>query len=103
MYRYILMPAAIKDIQKIADYIAFELHAPESADALLDAIDEALDHACRFPYALPLLTDTFFASCQIRKVLIKQYIAYVVPDPEKATLNVLRILYYRQDHRTNLP
>ena len=102
MYRYILMPAAIKDVQKIADYIAFELHARESADNLLVAIDEALDRACLFPQSLPLLTDSFFAPYEIRRVLIRKYIAYVIPDEENEVLKVLRILYYRQDHRTQL-
>ena len=103
MYRYILMPAALKDLQRITDYLALELHAPDSADEFLTAVDEALEKACRMPLALPPLTDELFNAYDIRKVLIKNYIAYVIPRDDKKTLTVLRILYYRQDHRSQLP
>ena len=35
MYQYRLMPSAVQDLQEIADYIAEQLSAPESAIRLL--------------------------------------------------------------------
>lgn len=38
MYKYIMMPAAIGDLQQIGDYISNDLCAPESAVALMDSM-----------------------------------------------------------------
>ena len=42
MYTYQLTPSAIEDLQEIGDYIAKQLHAPESAVNLLREIEAAV-------------------------------------------------------------
>ena len=48
MYQYRLMPSAVQDLQEIADYIAEQLSAPESAIRLLKKVEEAIRSACAF-------------------------------------------------------
>lgn len=48
MYKYRLMPSAVEDLQEIADYIAEQLSAPESAIQLLEKVEGAIRSACAF-------------------------------------------------------
>lgn len=102
MYTYKLMPAAIKDLQEIGDYIANQLYAPESAVRLLDEIEEAVSTACEFPLSLPLINDSLLRMKGYRKIIVKNYIAFVLPDQQSEILNVMRVMYYARDYLKEL-
>lgn len=102
MYAYRLMPSAIRDLQEVGDYIAKELYAPESAEALLNEIETAISAACEFPLSLPSINDALLRVKGYRKIIVKNYIVFVIPDQERKILNVMRVMYYARDYLKEL-
>ena len=102
MYTYRLTPSAVEDLWEIADYIANHLCAPESAIKLLEDIEDAIAAACAYPFSLPAINDALLRTKGYRKVVVKNYIAFVLPDREKEILNVMRVMYYARDYLKEL-
>lgn len=98
MYKYKLMPSAVEDLQEIADYIAEQLSAPESAIQLLEKVEETIRSACAFPLSLPPVNDELLRMKGYRKILVNNYIVFVLPDQKSEVLNVMRVLYYARDY-----
>jgi len=98
MYKYIMMPAALKDLQEIGDYISDTLYAPESASALLSDIRDAIQRACLFPLSLPKAQHELLNPLGIRKIIVRNYIVLVIPDEAARELNVIRVLFHAQDY-----
>lgn len=98
MYKYRLMPSAVQDLQGIADYIVEQLSASESAIRLLEKVEEAIRSACAFPLSLPPVNDELLRMKGYRKILVDNYIVFVLPDQKNETLNVMRVLYYARDY-----
>ena len=98
MYKYKLMPSAIEDLQEIADYIAEQLSAPESAIHLLEKVEDAIRSACAFPLSLPPVNDELLRMKGYRKILVNNYIVFVLPDQKSEVLNVMRVLYLSLIH-----
>ena len=102
MYTYRLTPSAVRDLQEIADYIAHELCAPESAVGLLNDIEAAIVHSCDFPLSLPTIQDELLRMKGYRKIIVKNYIIFVLLDSEKETLKVMRVMYHARDYLKEL-
>jgi len=102
MYTYQLTPSAIRDLQEIADYIAHQLYAPDSAVSLLSEIEKAVSAACEFPLSLPLINDSLLRLKGYRKIIVKNYIVFVLPDQHSEILNVMRVMYYARDYLKEL-
>lgn len=98
MYKYRLMPSAVQDLQEIADYIAEQLSASESAIRLLEKVEEAIRFDCTFPLSLPPVNDELLRMKGYRKILVDNYIVFVLPDQKNEALNVMRVLYYARDY-----
>lgn len=99
MYRYVLSDAAKRDLRQIAEYIAIELSAPDSAEELIIKLQEAFRHACLFPDSIPPVNDELFRARGYRKIIVNNYVAFVLIDHGKETVNIVRVLYYRQDYQ----
>lgn len=97
-YGYVLMPSAVKDLEGIMDYISYSLHAPDSAINLLNEIESAIESACDFPMALPPVNDELLRAKGYRKIVVRNYIVFVLPDGSQRTLNIMRVLYHGQDY-----
>lgn len=102
MYTYQLTPSAVRDLQEIADYIARQLYAPESAVSLLSDIEAAIAAACDFPFSLPVIRDDLLRIKGYRKIIVKNYIIFVLPDPHREILNVMRVMYHARDYLKEL-
>ena len=102
MYTYRLMPSAVQDLQEIGDYIATQLNAPGSAAALLNDMQEAIEKACAFPMSLPAIQDELLQAKGYRKIIVKNYIVFVFPDPEAEILNVMRVMYHARNYLEEL-
>ena len=102
MYTYRIMPAAVRDLRDIADYIANDLSAPESAVGLLNEIEAAIESACAFPMSLPAIHDELLRMKGYRKIIVKNYIVFMLPDQERELLNVMRVMYHARDYLKEL-
>ncbi|MEG1514696.1 MAG: type II toxin-antitoxin system RelE/ParE family toxin [Clostridia bacterium] len=102
VYTYELMPSAILDLDGIMDYITVQLCAKDSAIALLDEIEEAIVGACRFPEAAPPVNDVLLKRKGYRKLIVKNYIVFYIPDDANRKLNVMRVMYFARDYLKEL-
>jgi len=102
LYAYELMPSAIQDSDSIAEYIAVQLSAEDSAVRLLNEIEAAIIAACAFPYAAPSIHDELFQQKGYRKLVAENYIVFYIPDDEKRRLNVMRVVYFAKDYLKEL-
>jgi len=101
-YSYRLTPAAQRDIAEIADYIAFELSARDSAVRLIDAMESAIQRACRYPHAAPIVNDPLLSQRGYRKLVVENYVIFYLCDDDSRILNVMRVLYHARDRLKNL-
>lgn len=102
MYTYRLTPSAVQDLQEIADYISNHLYAPESAIQLLEDIEDAIAAACAYPLSLPAINDDLLRRKGYRKIVVKNYIVFVMPEQQREVLNVMRVMYYARDYLKEL-
>lgn len=101
-YTYELMPSANLDLDGIMEYIAIQLCAKDSAIALLNEIEEAIEQACSFPEAASPVNDPTLRHRGYRKLIVKNYIVFYIPDEANRKLNVMRIVYFAQDYMKEL-
>ena len=98
MYTYHLTPLARQDLCDIRAYIRDTLYAPESAKALIQAFQAAFEKACRFPEAIPPVTDSSLRQRGYRKIIVKRYIAFVLIDHTRESVDIMRVLYYARKY-----
>ena len=101
-FAYELMPSAIRDLAGIAEYIAVQLSAKDSAVRLLNEIEKAIVAACAFPHAAPSVNDALFRQKGYRKLIVANYLIFYIPDDEKRKLNVMRVVYFAKDYLKEL-
>ncbi len=99
-YNYVLTESAEADIEEAFDYIANELMNPDAASALADELEKKPEELCKTPKAGRLVRNSYLIRDDIRRVLVKNYIAYDLIDEEEAKIVVLRVVYNRrgEDH-----
>lgn len=97
MYKYRLMPSAVEDLQEIADYIAEQLSARER-DPVAGKSGRSNPLGLRIS-AVPSAGKRRIARMKgYRKILVNNYIMFVLPDQKSEVLNVMRVLYYARDY-----
>ena len=97
-YNYVLTESAEADIDEALDYIANELVNPDAASAFADELEEKLEEICKTPKAGRPTHNPYLKRDDVRRVLVKKYIAYYLIDEEKENIVVLRVVYTRRDH-----
>ena len=96
-YNYVLTESAEADVDEAFDYIANELLNPDAASAFADELEKKLEEICKTPKAGRLVHNPYLKRDDIRRVLVKNYIAYYLVDEDEAKIVVLRIIYNRRD------
>ena len=96
-YSYILTETAETDVDEAFDYITNELVNPEAAAALADELEQKLEEVCRAPKTGRLVQNPYLKRPDIRRVLVKNYIAYYLIDEDELTIIILRFVYNKRD------
>ena len=96
-YNYVLTESAEADIDEAFDYIVNELVNPDTASAFADELEEKLEEICKTPKAGRPVHNPYLKRDDIRRVLVKNYIAYYLINEEAAKIVVLRVVYNRRD------
>lgn len=96
-YNYVLTGIAEEDVDEAFDYIANELMNPDAASAFADELEEKLEEICKTPKAGRPVHNPYLKRDDIRRVLVKNYIAYYLIDEEEGKIVVLRVVYNRRD------
>jgi len=101
-YTYQFTPSASEDLDAILGYIANELHAPDSAVDLLDAITEAIELACVFPESHALIADPLLALRGYRRIVVKSYLVIYAIDSTNEVLRIISVVYGARDYLKDL-
>ena len=100
-YNYVLTESAEADIDEAFDYIAGDLVNPDAASAFADELEEKLEEKleeiCKTPKAGRPVHNPYLKRDDVRRVLVKNYIAYYLIDEEEENIVVLRVVYSRRD------
>lgn len=97
LYRVEFLPAALRDVVEIAEYISQELCNPSVAEKLVDKMITAAEGLSVFPYSHPLHRTARPLKHEYRKLLVKNYILFYWMDEYKKTVTIARVIYGRRD------
>ena len=95
-YNYVLTESAEADVDEAFDYIANELVNPDAASAFADELEEKLEEICKAPKTGRPVHNPYLKRDDVRRVLVKNYIAYYLIDEEEENIVVLRVVYSRR-------
>lgn len=96
-YSLVIAEAAETDLDRIADYISYELKEPITALKQLARIEEAMITLEELPERHSLVQDKYLAAKGIRKLPIDNYLIFYTVNKSKNTINVARVLHGRRD------
>jgi len=85
------------DLNDIISYIANQFDAEETAQTMLEIIEEKLSSLATFPERAPIIDDERLRLMGYRKIMIKNYIAFFSIDKANSIVNVERVIYMRRD------
>jgi toxin ParE1/3/4 len=96
-YSLVIAEAAEADLDRIADYISYELKEPITALKQLARIEEAMMALEDLPECHSLVQDKYLAAKGIRKLPIDNYLIFYTVNKSKDTINITRVLHGRRD------
>lgn len=100
MYKVVYLPQARRELEEAVMYIASELYAPDSAAALLDEIDHAVQQLKEMPYRHGLYPSLYALKNEVRFFPIKNYNVFYIVDETRQTVEIRHILYQRRNSTT---
>lgn len=92
-YAYCFTKIAESDIDEIVTYIDNDLSNPEAASSFLDELEKQLNEICKNPKNGRPVENDYLKRDDVRRFLVKHYVAYYVIDEEKKVIAVLRVVY----------
>ena len=101
-YRVIVTPLALEHLERIADYIAASLQAPDTALRWLDRVEQAIASLETMPSRFMSVEDEPWHSKGIRRMLEGNYFVYYVVDEGVSAVRVLAVVYARSDQLATL-
>ena len=96
-YDYVLTESAEADVDEALDYIANELMNPNAASNFADELEEKLEEICKAPKTGRPINNPYLKRDDIRRVLVKNYVAYYLVDEAEEKIVVLRVVYNRRE------
>lgn len=96
-FSYRFTEKAAQDLDEILNYISFTLCNPSAAKDFYDKLSDFINQAISFPEAGAPVNNPSVALPNVRKLFIKNYTLYYVPDLEGKTIILLRIVYSYRD------
>ena len=96
-YQIHITSAAERDILQAADYIEFVLKNPDSADNLLNIVNERISSLSDMPQRFRAADDPILANWNIHFITINNYIAFYIIDSNKKSVIVVRFLYRKSN------
>ncbi len=97
-YSYKISEQANSELDEIMAYISNELHAQESAIALLGDMVDAIEAACEYPQSYPLINDPLLSARGYRKIVVKNYLVIYVLEEAEKVLYIAHIVYGGQNY-----
>lgn len=95
-YNINYLPIAIKDLEKIIDYI--QTDNPDAALKLLEKIDESISQLKDFPYKGRSPKDDHLQSKDYRILVVKSYLVFYVVNKNYNEVEIRRILHGKRKY-----
>ena len=93
MYKVVYLPIARRQLEEAVAYIAENLCAPDAADDLINAVDEAACALSEMPYRHALYPLLFAMKREIRFIPIKNYNLFYVVNEDQKTVEIWRLIH----------
>lgn len=97
IYRIEISKRARLDVEEIYEYIAFTLMAQESALKQLDRLERSIRQLNQMPRRFRVYDTEPWRSRGLRTMTVDKFVVLYVPDDEKKTVTVIRVLYGGRD------
>ena len=97
-YRVALTPLAAHDLYQITVYVAESLSAAQTAVALLDRLQKAIDNLAYFPRRNELVDGAVWSRRGLRKMVVDNYLVFYLVDEKRRSVEVLRVMYAKRDY-----
>lgn len=101
-YSIIFSPEASEDLIEIYGYIAIKLASPLAADAFLTAVEDKIERLKEFPLSSIPLNDMFLNNKGYRKLIVDNYIVFLITNEKAKIVNIMRILYGGKDYAVEI-
>ncbi len=96
-YQVLVTEPAARDLHGVADYIANDLHEPETARRQLGRLKEAVLSLGEYPTRCSLVAEPLLARQGFRKMVVDNYLVFYIVSDQLSTVTVIRVLYNRRD------
>ena len=96
-YSWSLTETAETDIDDILEYISGTLKNPEAATAFADELEEKMENVCKAPKSGKLVDNAFLTGKDVRRFLVKNYVAYYIIDDDNREIVIQRVVYGQRD------
>lgn len=96
-YTVVVTPQAECQLREIVHHISKELLEPDTARALLDALEKAMASLNSLPQRAALVEEEPWHSQGIRKLLCRNFLIYFWADKMSFTVQILAVVYGRRD------
>lgn len=88
---------AEEQLRDIRNYIVNELHAPDSANRVLDYLEKEFNTLSQLPQRIVLVDEEPWHSEGIHKMVVKNFIAYFWIDEAKMIVHITAVVYKKRD------
>lgn len=102
MYSLEYLPAALRDMVEIAQYISQVLDNPAAASRLSEDLIQAGESIPAFPYANPAYIPLRPLKHEYRKLLIHNYLMLYWVDEHNKTVTIARVVYAKSNYPSRL-
>ena len=96
-YRVILSNQADEDIRGIYEYIAYDLQSQQNAIGQLDRLEKEILNLDEMPERFGVYKQEPWRSRNLRVMPVDNYLVFYIPDHEKQTVNIIRVMYGGRD------
>lgn len=93
---------ALKQMEKIRDYIANELLAPQAAYNLFSEMKRKITSLDNMPERNPLVDIKKWREQGIRKIIVKNFIIYYWIDEEQRAVHITAVVYEKRNQLMEL-
>lgn len=89
-------------MREIAQYIAFELLAPEAAVNLLMTLQQEIGKLEHTPHRIHLTPEEPWHSEGVRRLAVKNFYVYFWIDEDRKKIQVIDVIYIKRDQQRQL-
>ena len=96
-FRIVMTDQAANDLRGIFEYIAYELKSVQIAEGQLDRLEKNILSLDTMPGRFRLYDKEPWRSRGLRIMPVDNYLVFYIPDTEKETVSIIRIMYGGRD------